>query len=202
MKITEVAQNQMENLIKTDNALVVVIGATLSPILSALYGEKGTQLMILVFGIMILDLVVGTLAAKKEKIETSEYGLKGLIRIAVISCLPIFGHQADQFIGAGNVMFYALAVGIAYHTLKSFGANLVRIGWDKFLPMWMLDLVLSFLETEIQSKKARSQAQFQRLNPNMGVEQPLAQSVEKIGAPNSEPDQAKEEIAIDLGTKG
>lgn len=202
MKITEVAQQQMENLIKTDNALVLLLGATLSPILSALYGEKGTQLMILVFGIMILDLVVGTLAAKKEKIETSEYGLKGLIRIAVISCLPIFGHQADQYIGVGNVMFYALALGIAYHTLKSFGANIVRVGWDKFLPMWILDLVLNFLESELQSKKARSAEQFQRLYPGMDRTQPLAQGVEKVGSPKKEVEVMEQEVAIDLEVKG
>lgn len=199
MKITEVAQQQMENIIKTDNAVVLLIGGTLSPILSALYGEKGTQMMIAVFGLMILDLVVGTLAAKKEKIETSEYGLKGLIRIAVICALPIFGHQADKFIGAGSVMFYALSAGIFYHTLKSFGANIVRVGWDRFLPMWMLDMVLSFLETEIQSKRVRSMEQFQRLNQGMG-EQPLAPGVERV----TEKEKPVQEnvINLDLEPKG
>lgn len=199
MKITEVAQQQVENIMKTDNAVVLLIGGALSPILSALYGEKGTQMMILVFGLMILDLVVGTLAAKKEKIETSEYGLKGLIRIGVISCVPICGHIADQYIGVGNVMFFALALGILYHTLKSFGANLVRVGWDRFLPMWMFDLVIRFLETEIQSKKVRSMEQFQRLNPGMG-QQTLAPGVERVTGKQNTAEETL--INIELEPKG
>lgn len=201
MKIREVAQSQMENLVKADNFIVAFAGAMLSPIFHALYGEKGTQMMVFVIGLLLLDLIVGTMAAKKEKIETSEHGLKGLIRIGVLSCVPIFGHQADVFIGMGDMMFFGLALGILYHSMKSFGANLVRVGWDKYLPMWMLDLLVRIIETELQSKKARSMAQFEKLYPGVGG-QPLAPTFSNVGNKPESEKPVSESLAIDIEVKG
>lgn len=179
MTLREIAQQQTENVVKMDNMLVIAAGAALSPLLTALYGERGTDMMILVMGVLILDLVTGTLAAKKEQIETSEYGLKGIIRIGVISVIPALAHRADLMVGMGNMMFYALTVGIMYHTLKSFGANSVRLGWDKFIPLPVVDYIVGLLETELRSKMARSQEQFGRLNNGQG-EQPLSPTMQGL----------------------
>lgn len=197
MKLMEVAQNQMENILKTDNMVVILAGAALSPVLNALYGERGTDMMIIVLAVLLLDLIVGTLAAKKEKIETSEHGLKGLIRIAVISFLPVIAHRADLFVGFGDFMFFGISMGILYHTLKSFGANVVRVGWDKYIPLWALDVIIGFLETEIQSKMARSQAQFEKLY-GTGASQPLSNSLERRIKTEPEVSPVTEGVAIDI----
>lgn len=197
MKLTEMAQNQLENIVKTDNMIVILAGAALSPLLTALYGERGTDMMIIVIAVLILDLIVGTLAAKKEKIETSEHGLKGLIRISVISFLPVIGHRGDLFVGYGDFMFYALSVGILYHTLKSFGANVVRVGWDKYIPLTVFDVIIGFLETELQSKAARSKAQFEKLNGEFAV-QPVSPTMERFTQPEKPVESMKEEIELDI----
>lgn len=197
MKLMDMAQNQVENIVKTDNMVVILAGAALSPILTALYGERGTDMMIIVVAVLLLDLIVGTLAAKKEKIETSEHGLKGLIRIAVISFLPVVAHRADLFVGFGDFMFFGISLGILYHTLKSFGANVVRVGWDKYIPLDMLDIIIGFLETELQSKAARSKAQFEKLN-GQGVQQPLSPSMERITKTEVEYAMPAEEINIEI----
>ncbi|MBA4293742.1 hypothetical protein C0431_12340 [bacterium] len=197
MKLMEVAQNQMENILKTDNMVVILAGAALSPALNALYGERGTDMMIIVIAVLLLDLIVGTLAAKKEKIETSEHGLKGLIRIAVISFLPVIAHRADLFVGFGDFMFFGISIGILYHTLKSFGANVVRVGWDKYIPLWVIDVIIGFLETEIQSKMARSQAQFEKLY-GADASQPLSNSLERRLKTEPEVSPITEAVAIDI----
>lgn len=150
----------LDGMIKLDTGAITLLGGFLGLVFNKLYGEGGTDMMYALLILLVLDLVTGTTAAKREGVETSEYGLKGVTRVAVLASLPALMHFMDKVMDTKGFMFYAITFAIGYHTLKSFNANLVRNGWDRYIPMWLMN----FLESEIQSKIMRSEARYQGLN--------------------------------------
>lgn len=149
----------LDGIIKLDTGAIMLAGGTIGAIMEKLYGKGGTDMMYFLILLLVLDLTTGTAAAKKEGVETSEYGLKGLTRVGVLALLPGAMHYLDSYMDTNGFLFYAITFGIAYHTFKSFTANMVRCGWDRYIPMGLIN----YLESEIQSKIMRSENRYESL---------------------------------------
>lgn len=150
----------IDGIVKLDTGAIMLVGGTIGAVMEKLYGKGGTDMIYFLLILLALDIVTGTAAAKREGVETSEFGLKGIKRVAVLATLPVLMHFLDNVMETKGFMFYAMTLGISYHTFKSFTANLVRNGWDRYIPMGLIN----FLESEIQSKIMRSENRYQNLN--------------------------------------
>lgn len=54
-----------------------------------------------------------------------------------------------------DFFFFMVTGGLIYHIFNSFTANCVRVGWDKWIPTWLLESVASEIQAKIQRSDAR-----------------------------------------------
>lgn len=130
------------------------IGAVVSAVFSYAYG--GTQFaigaMLLYVGIIVMDWIAGNRASKKDGSYASEYGIDGGFRTAFLLIMPVLAHRADIMMGLPNVIFAFVLLSFGLHIWKSMTANVVRCGWDIWVPIW----ALNYVADEIDHKIARS----------------------------------------------
>lgn len=101
----------------------------------------------------MLDWITGTKAARKDGIHTSDYGRTGLSRTVVVLSLPVLAIVLDRIVGENHLIFYYITGGLIVNTWLSFTANVARAGWDKIIPIQ----VLNFVADEIKAKTLRAQ---------------------------------------------
>ncbi|MFS0776271.1 phage holin family protein [Neobacillus sp. 3P2-tot-E-2] len=144
------------NLINYKTGFISVVGASVGAFLTKLYGgEVGLYIIgALTLGI-VLDWLGAIAAATKDKSYSSQYGIIGVIRTAVILALPVFGKLLDSALSTQGFIFYMLSIGLLYHTLVSMTANFKRAGWERWIPTWALDLIASELEAKVKRAQTR-----------------------------------------------
>jgi phage-related holin len=144
----------LSNIINAKTGFIAVIGASAGTFLSKIYGgEVGLTIIGTLALAIALDWLGAIAAAKKDGSYASQYGILGVLRTAVILVLPIWGKSLDAALNTQGFFFYLLTIGLLYHTIVSMTANFTRAGWDKWIPMWILNLIAS----EIEAKMKRSQ---------------------------------------------
>lgn len=134
-------------------AIAAGIGAVLAPWVSLIYGDGRLLPIALLIIIIGLDWITGISAAKKDKTFSSEYGLRqGLPRTMFLVALPAIANLLDAMLGVPGLLFYAITLGIIYHTWQSLTANAYRAGWGKWIPQ----SVMSHIESELKAKVERA----------------------------------------------
>ncbi|WP_103110613.1 phage holin family protein [Brevibacillus reuszeri] len=127
------------------------IGAFLLSAFHFLYGEGSARylaIFLYVF-LLIMDWLAGYRASKIDGSYASEYGIKGGYRAVFILGMPSIGHQIDQISGTPGVAFYFLTAAFGLHIWKSMTANVIRAGWEKWVPGWAMIYVAEELEHKI-----------------------------------------------------
>lgn len=142
-------------------------GAVLGAVFSSLYGDSKIAYagMFLFFGIIILDWISGYRASKKDGSYASEYGIDGAFRTVFILIFPVLAHQADTFMQLPNVLFSFCLLAFGVHIWKSMTANVIRCGWNVWIPVWMLNAV----SDELDHKIARSKKRLEQKNTEKGA---------------------------------
>lgn len=138
-----------------DNRFLGVVGSFFTGVFSFLYGAEqvAVYMMSLFLMLLVMDWISGSSAAKKDGIQASSYGINGLIRTTVILFIPAIGHLVDMIFNLPNLAFSFLLLATSKNILKSLTANVVRAGWDVWIPVKALDWVAD----EIEHKSARAQ---------------------------------------------
>jgi len=112
---------------------------------------------LLLFVFIVFDWVAGRSAAKKDGTYASEYGRQGVYRTGIMLAFPSAGHLMDVVLTGDIPVFFGLFVGgLFYHTLQSFTANLIRAGWDRWIPTWMLSGIANWVKDELDHKLSRA----------------------------------------------
>lgn len=144
------------NLMNTKTGFIAIVGAGLGSVLSQVYGGEERLIVIGALALaIVLDWLGAIAAATKDKSYSSQYGIIGVIRTAVIIALPVFGKLLDTALSTQGFFFYMLTIGLLYHTMVSMTANFKRAGWDKWIPLWVLELISSELEAKIKRSESR-----------------------------------------------
>ena len=144
---------------KTDRIIAAISGGFLLPTFQFAYGEGKLVLhIVLLLALFIaFDWVAGRSAAKKDGTYASEYGRQGVYRTGIMLAFPAAGNLMDVVLTGGIPVFFGLFVGgLFYHTLQSFTANLIRAGWDRWIPAWMLSGIADWVKDELDHKLARA----------------------------------------------
>jgi phage-related holin len=149
---TSVNLLSLSNIINIETGVIASIGAASGPILTKLYGEGRTAILILFFVVILHDWVMGIWASIKDKTYSSEYGIKGVFRTLYICTYPALGNLIDLVLGTPGFLFHAVTFGLIYHYWKSGMANATRAGLDKWIP----DFVTKLIESEIRAKAIRA----------------------------------------------
>jgi phage-related holin len=144
------------NLINAKTGLIGIMGAMVGTYLGRIYGSDVNLAVIgaLAFAI-VLDWFGAIAAATKDKSYSSQYGIIGVLRTAVILALPVFGRLLDSALSSHGFFFYMLTFGLLYHTAVSMTANFTRAGWDKWIPVWALNLITSEIEAKMKRAQTR-----------------------------------------------
>lgn len=133
---------------------VGAVGASGLAVLNFLYGSGITLTATLIFSaILALDWIAGSRASKKDGSYASEYGIDGAFRTAFILITLAIAYQVDKALELPYVIFFYLVVNFGLHIWKSMTANVARAGWERWIPI----SVLEFVADEIQHKTARAQ---------------------------------------------
>lgn len=138
--------------------IAAITGAVFVPIFEFFYGEGEmvrTMMAALLFFI-VLDWISGIRASKKDHTYASEYGINGIFRSFFVLLLPAGGHFLDLIVGSPGVIFGLLVVGTLYHVIQSMCANVIRAGWGKWVPDWILTKITEWVREEIEAKIARA----------------------------------------------
>lgn len=144
---------------KSDRIFAAVTGGFLLPVFQFAYGDGHLVLYaVLVLAIFIaFDWISGRAAARRDGVYSSEYGKEGVYRTGVMLAFPAGGHFIDMILTGGIPVFFGLfAGGLFYHTLQSFAANIIRAGWDRWMPAWMLTALANWVKDELDHKLARA----------------------------------------------
>jgi phage-related holin len=147
---------------------------TLGPVglaLNFVYGVGNLIWIGLLVVVTVLDWISGVRASKKDGTYTSEYGKDGVFRTLVMFLLPVLGNLVDKALLTTlnvngyefGVFFFLITGGLIYHTLMSAAANFKRAGWERWVPIKVLESVAS----EIQAKTQRSNSRKTSINPEM-----------------------------------
>ncbi|MGM7637563.1 phage holin family protein [Bacillus sp. Hm123] len=133
---------------------VGVVGASGLATLNFLYGTGITLTAALIFmAVLALDWIAGLRASKKDGSYASEYGIDGAFRTAFILLTLSLSYRVDLALGLPNVLFFFFIGNFGLHIWKSMTANVVRAGWERWVPIQVLDMVAD----EIEHKTARAE---------------------------------------------
>ena len=142
-----------------DLAVAGVVGGVLGKFGEALTQGNQLTLYLLFLVCILIDWISGVAAAIKDGTHSSEYGRNGVYRTFVIVALPAIGYFLDVLLKNDIFpIFYVLTGQLAYYTFVSLTANVARAGWEKHIPV----KVLNFISSELESKVLRSQERIQQ----------------------------------------
>ncbi len=135
------------------------VGAFFVSVFNFLYGEDPVRyLALLLYGLVIsLDWIGGHRAAKKDGSYASEYGIEGAYRTVFLLIMPAVGHLIDQITGMPGIAFGFVIAAFGLHIWKSMTANVVRAGWEKWVPEWAMNVVADEIEHKIARATKRRQ---------------------------------------------
>lgn len=131
------------------------ISGAVGTVLSLLYGKANLLWIFILMMVVSLDWITGSKASKLDGTYSSQYGIEGIARTVVLFLLPCLAHMFDLVFKLPDFFFFMVAGGLIYHIFNSFTANCVRIGWDKWIPIWLLESVSSEIQAKIQRSDAR-----------------------------------------------
>lgn len=146
----------LSNLLNFKTGFFSLVGGAVGAFLNTLYGGEARLTVIITLALAIaLDWIGAIAASTKDKSYSSQYGIIGILRTTVILALPAFGKLLDSALSTQGFFFYMLTIGLLYHTLVSMTANFKRAGWDKWIPIWALELISSELEAKVKRSQTR-----------------------------------------------
>lgn len=134
-----------------------VISGGLGTALSLLYGKTNLIWISILMMVVGLDWITGSKASKLDGTYSSQYGIEGIARTVVLFLLPCLSHMFDIAFKLPDFFFYMVTGGLIYHIFNSFTANCVRVGWDKWIPTWLLESVASEIEAKIKRSDSRKE---------------------------------------------
>jgi len=132
-----------------------VVGSGVGTFLSFIYGKTNLIWIFILMMIVGLDWITGSKASKLDGTYSSQYGIEGIARTVVLFLLPCLAHMFDIAFKLPDFFFFMVTGGLIYHIFNSFTANCVRVGWDKWIPTWLLESVASEIQAKIQRSDAR-----------------------------------------------
>ncbi|ERI10838.1 toxin secretion/phage lysis holin [Aneurinibacillus aneurinilyticus ATCC 12856] len=141
-------------------------GSTFIPVFHFLYGEGITRYvaMILYTLVIVMDWIGGYRASKIDGSYASEYGIAGGFRTAFLLLMPAVGHLIDVILSMPGVAFGFLTVAFGQHIWKSMTANVIRAGWDKWVPEWAMVRVSDELDHKVARARERIKRKTDMLN--------------------------------------
>jgi phage-related holin len=136
-----------------------VAGALFTPLFENLYGSSETvrAIMAAIAFFIFMDWMSGTRASKKDKTYASKYGIDGVFRTFFILLLPAGGHLLDMASRLPGIFFGLLSFGVLYHVIQSMTANTIRAGWVDWVPINVLEKIIQWVGSEIDSKVSRAE---------------------------------------------
>jgi toxin secretion/phage lysis holin len=144
-------------------AAAVAVGGIIGPWIDLFYGNGRLLPILLLIIVIFIDWITGVAAAHKDRTYSSDYGLrKGLPRTLFLLALPIVANLMDTMISSPGLFFYAITLGMIYHTWQSLTANALRAGWGKWIPT----SVFSLIESELKAKTERAQKRAEEAKDN------------------------------------
>lgn len=156
-RIYEILQgvNILSIISNTKFKVASFISGGLGTCINFVYGEANLIWMTILAWVITLDWITGSRAAKLDGTYSSQYGIEGIARTVVLFLLPSLAHLFDIAFHLPNVFFFMITGGLSYHIFNSFTANCARIGWDKWIPTWLLKSVASEIEAKIKRSNTR-----------------------------------------------
>ncbi len=151
------AMNIAEVVNSTQFKVASLISGTFGTIIGFLYGKANVIWILILMMVVSLDWITGSKASKIDGTYSSQYGIEGIARTAVLFLLPCLAHMFDIAFKLPDFFFFMFTGGLVYHIFNSFTANCARIGWDKWIPTRLLESVASEIEAKIQRSESRKE---------------------------------------------
>lgn len=133
------------------------VGAMFLAAFTLLYGNGlvATVGMSLYLGVITLDWISGYRASKKDGSYASEYGIDGGFRTTFLLIVPALAHWVDVLTGTPNVVMGFTLLSFGFHVWKSMTANVYRAGWDRWIPVYVLNIVADEIEHKVARARKR-----------------------------------------------
>ncbi|EJR71148.1 phage holin family protein [Bacillus thuringiensis] len=147
--------NISDIITSTDFRAASVVSGGIGTFLSLVYGKTNLIWIFILMMVVGLDWITGSKASKLDGTYSSQYGIEGIARTVVLFLLPCLAHMFDIAFKLPDFFFFMVTGGLIYHIFNSFTANCVRVGWDKWIPTWLLESVASEIQAKIQRSDAR-----------------------------------------------
>jgi phage-related holin len=148
----------MMKMEQSQKVWAAIAGGFLTPLFENLYGDSETvrAIMSAIAVFILMDWISGTRASKKDNTYASKYGIDGVFRTFFILLLPAGGHLLDWATQLPGICFGLLSFGVLYHVLQSMTANTIRAGWADWVPVKILEKLIDWVGSEIDSKVSRA----------------------------------------------
>lgn len=152
-----------------ENPLVSFMGAIGMLLFQYGLGANKTVLGVFIIYLLLIcmDWLTGTSAAKKDNIDTSEYGIEGCKRTVFLILTIAIARIIDIIMSTKVVVTGIVIAALARSITRSVIANTKRAGWDKYLPEWLLHLIFNWLfdwvADEIARKDARAKQRLEEI---------------------------------------
>ncbi|MFI8709933.1 phage holin family protein [Bacillus sp. NPDC077411] len=140
----------------TQFKVAAFIGGGIGTIIELCYGKTNLVWITILCMVIALDWITGSRASKLDGTYSSQYGIEGIARTVVLFLLPSLAHWFDMGFKLPDFFFFMVTGGLIYHIFNSFTANCARIGWDKWIPTWLLESVSSEIEAKIRRSEKRT----------------------------------------------
>lgn len=86
------------------------------------------------FTFMLIDYILGTLAACKTHAWSSTTGFRGIIKKVIIFCVVAVCHGLDEVVGTGGALRSAAIIAYSINEVGSMLENLTRMGYGGIIP--------------------------------------------------------------------
>ena len=142
-----------DRMVINKSLIVGMVGGSVSSFVTLMLDSKGLNqyhmyLFIMLLVIIVIDFLIGTRLANKNKKYESNIGIDAVIRNFIVILFCVVGYMADQVVSTGMLIFAIFTIAFLYHFSQSFIANIYVLGWDKYFPVWLF----KFAQVEIEAK--------------------------------------------------
>lgn len=113
--------------------------------------EHAILIMILI-GVLTLDWITGRTLAQKSPVEkkTSHKGHNSVVKYGAILTLCALAVGLDFVFKTKSYVFAFITCALIWTNFYSFLGNVAALGWGKWFPLWLFNLIKDEMETKIE----------------------------------------------------
>lgn len=108
------------------------------------------ELMLVLIMVLLFDYIVGYRIAKRNNTYQSSIAIDAIIRDAIMIGIAAMFFLVDRILETGALLYTVIVFAMIWNSLQSFVANIYVLGWQRYYPVWLFNIVNSEINAKLK----------------------------------------------------